>query len=831
MGTIVKLYYVDRNATYKEWELIPNKLLVVESIADYLATKSAYTINNFQYQKNALELGINVDLSQTYSQPNATTGFKYVSIQNDGENICYYFVKKVIWRSKSSVRFELVMDVLNTYQEGKDYEWKANTKITREHKDRYTFTKAISITIDMTNSTTYGSFAEGDEVILINDHGDTVFTGTIITIDSYQANIQIENPTSEEDYRQYINPFIEDPFEINKNGANYVLFTVQSENDFHFYTTYKHYRKIDFVPEGINPVLIQKSSNNIETSGVLNQNWYLLYRNTNNPDPNELVNPVECYLIPEESIPVSTGSISGGRLTASSLENNKYYFLKLQDIDNQITLPNGVSWNWTISGCMPFALVYKLSSGKLACFLGTIVNPTGLPDDNFIQFIDAYFDIEYITLNYLPQKYVKYSSADMSVADLHYDLSNATDYWDTDLEENYIDGINTLYRADAKNIKLIKLPYCPYKFTQSGGVLNIIDTDWNYETIQQADNSYMKILSLHNLNAKLQSDFSAASHNPFTNLKVNIVSIRDDDLRDMDEVDSKLFHSAFYSPTYVYDSFAFHVDLEKCELSHYIENGVSANKVVFNMTSTINSKFMFTFANYVCDKSESNFYNVLPIARNNEVVLYNVPYINFVKSGYNYEIKAKNLQNASNFIGLGLSGASLGAAMFVPTVPLKAAAVVGALVSMAMSIKSTITSAIQGEENIKQKLNQYSNQAASVMGSDDVDLMTEYCDNRLKYMVYEPTDVMKNLLNDLFFYAGYSSNRMGIPNHHTRLNFDYLECDASIQAVATIPEECLGELINCFKNGITYLHKTDRATDKWDFAQKYENWEITLMEG
>ena len=108
--------------------------------------------------------------------------------------------------------------------------------------------------------------------------------------------------------------------------------------------------------------------------------------------------------------------------------------------------------------------------------------------------------------------------------------------------------------------------------------------------------------------------------------------------------------------------------------------------------------------------------------------------------------------------------------------------------------------------------------------------MSEYCDNRLKYMVYEPTDVMKNLLNDLFFYAGYSSNRMGIPNHHTRLNFDYLECDASIQAVATIPEECLGELINCFKNGITYLHKTDRATDKWDFAQKYENWEITLME-
>ena len=97
-------------------------------------------------------------------------------------------------------------------------------------------------------------------------------------------------------------------------------------------------------------------------------------------------------------------------------------------------------------------------------------------------------------------------------------------------------------------------------------------------------------------------------------------------------------------------------------------------------------------------------------------------------------------------------------------------------------------------------------------------------------MIYEPTDVMKNLINDLFFYAGYASNRMGIPTHNNRLNFDYLECDASIEAAASIPEECLEELINCFKSGITYIHKTSRAQDKWDFEQKYENWERSLLE-
>ena len=165
------------------------------------------------------------------------------------------------------------------------------------------------------------------------------------------------------------------------------------------------------------------------------------------------------------------------------------------------------------------------------------------------------------------------------------------------------------------------------------------------------------------------------------------------------------------------------------------------------------------------------------------------------------------------------------------SVPLKVAGVVGSLVSMAMSIKGAVVSTIQGEEAIRQKLLQAENQTASVKGSDDVDLMSEYCDNRLQYMIYEPTDVMKNMLNDLFYYAGYKSGRMGMPNHNTRLNFDYLECDAVLEDItANISQEILTELVNCFKNGVTYIHKTTRTSHKWDIEQKYENWENSLLE-
>ena len=146
-----------------------------------------------------------------------------------------------------------------------------------------------------------------------------------------------------------------------------------------------------------------------------------------------------------------------------------------------------------------------------------------------------------------------------------------------------------------------------------------------------------------------------------------------------------------------------------------------------------------------------------------------------------------------------------------------------------MSIKNTIVSAQQNEESILRKLNETANQTASVAGSDDVDLMSIYAENRLKYLVYEPTALMKSILFDLFFYAGYSSGRMGKPNHDTRVNFDYLECEASLENEGSIPDDCLQELLNCFKSGVCYLHKTTRASEKWDFEQKYENWEKFLF--
>ena len=408
--------------------------------------------------------------------------------------------------------------------------------------------------------------------------------------------------------------------------------------------------------------------------------------------------------------------------------------------------------------------------------------------------------------------------------------------FDDSQDFNICDSIDSLDRTDAKNIKLIKLPYCPFDLEDEEGVLQIAGSDeWELSSLEQSGGGIVHFLHLINLNTKLERNLPFDSQiNPFSNFDISdtdeltpsINDLREEDL----ELESKLFHSEFYSPQLIYDSFAFKFDLEKVQQDYYYESDNNELSIKFFMTRTINSKFMFEMKSYKLALSESNYSKYLPIARNNEEVLYNVPYINYIRSGYNYDIKNKNTALASNIAGLGLSAASIGVSLALPSVPLKVAGVVASIVSMAMSVKNTIVSAINNENSIRQKIDQYKNQASSVAGSDDVDLMSEYAKNRLKYLEYKPSPKMEALLKELFFYAGYNSGRMGLPNHNTRVNFDYLECDASLECLSSMPSECVDELVNAMKSGITYLHKTSRTSDKWDFDQKYENWEKSVLE-
>ena len=515
-------------------------------------------------------------------------------------------------------------------------------------------------------------------------------------------------------------------------------------------------------------------------------------------------------------------------MTSATLETGKFYYVS---VDNAygVTLSNGITINNSygpayLSG--KYIEIFKNDDGSLT--VSFFARCTTLTQDPYFET----YNVSYITLNRLPEYYVVYANRPEQSAIINGWSGLTKQQWNTTSVSVNIDSIDLLDRTDARNIKLIKLPYCPYNFTITGSKIDLADSNWQYAPLVQAD-STIYCLKLNDLNTKLTTswnNYTAVAVSPLYVGNIRTINPDKTDLRKGMNYESKLYNSEFYRPTYVYDSFAFGVQLEKCEMTYYVSNisNVTQFTIKFDMTRTINSKFMFSFPDYHLRNATESYAIYMPIARNNEEVLYNVPYINYIRSGYNYDIKAKNLANTSNWIGAGLSLTGAALSMFAPSVPLKVMGLVTSLISMAMTTKNAITSTIQNEQSIQRKLQEAKMQTASVSGSDDVDLMSVYAENRLKYLIYEPTEIMKNMLYNLFFFAGYNSNRLGLPNHNTRLNFDYLECDAVIDKIGNIPDDCLNELVNCFKNGVTYIHKTNRSSNKWDFEQVYENWEKSL---
>lgn len=828
MSTI-KLYS-STNTSAGAWKLIPGKLFKIDSFSDYLAQFTPLVVSKVQYIRHGLDIFVKLDLSQTKAQPNATSGYKYMSIQNTDEGIVYYFIDKATWRSANCVEFHLIMDVLNTYQDGSDYVFKANTRIIREHKDRfYRKTLKSYIVLGWTDDVDSGGSVSLNQVVEVRDEdvgGNLIFKGKLYEKGPKYCSIEVDLSIYDKDsidaYFDGLN--YQDPvYIVNEYGNFFAIADITYEWQYQ----YAFYRKIDYVNENINPILIRNNDKNIiEDLDALNQNWYLLYRNQNDPDPDDLINPVECYLIPEEETDTDVGVVVGGRLYPSWLEEGKTYLFDLGTGSGiTATLSNGVATSDFAS--WDLRLIITKAGNKINVMFGICWNP-GVPTNWIIKW--QYDDIDYIDFDSVPVPYNVYTNPTIDFNFLW--THSFSESFTNTLPYTNLNGIQDLDRADAKNIKCIKLPYCPYGLDYYGNIIHVDGVIWERASFNQASGTTMYALHLLDTSIKLEKNLAVNSNslNPFSILKSSTLTPSIDDERTT-MLDSKMYHSEFYAPTYVYDSFSLKVELETCQLDYYVSNGVNTNTIKFTMTSTINSKFMFTLTSYVADKNTQNFYNVIPIARNNEIVLYNVPYINYIRSGYNYDVKNKNIQTGSSWIGVGLSALGIGASLLVPSAPLKVAGVVGSLVSMASAIKGAVTTTMQGEENLKAKLLQAENQTASVKGSDDVDLMSEYCGNKLQYMIYKPTPIMESMLNDLFYYAGYNSGRMGVPNHNTRCNFDYLECDAVLESAgANIPQEIIDEIKNCYKVGVTFIHKSSRTSNKWDIEQKYENWENSLLE-
>ena len=618
---------------------------------------------------------------------------------------------------------------------------------------------------------------------------------------------------------------------------------------------------IDYVSEGINPLLFKKRECPLyyqkQSGDVDARSWYLIYRSqtTSENSPIEIMCCSDTDFITAQGI----NGYNGTKDIKKDLGSAKGWIILGSDGTGN-PLHNNVGASITIKDKNGASHTLEITSTNTCVVLGTkdIYYGTISSDGLYVEktykmgLFKNFRDVDFRKVYAVRLDPVSPPSAFNQGDTIHWFTSSyITDLpLDTSFITAYtsytICSIDDIDRTDPKLLKIVKLPYPPFDMEIVDNEI-IIPAGWE---IRQAETEGGEIVFPEILlysDSSLVNAFST-SFTPTSNYLTDFQPFevfRNKTINDFgtavlydSSYETKLYHSDFYKQKLVYDSFTYDVNAELYKVSSV--NSLNC-ELEFSITATMNSKMMFRIkgiTNFSSYKSEvgdiQDYSGLLYIARNNELPVFNSAYLNYIRTGYNYDIKTKNRQLTSNIIGgvLSTTGAVVSA---VAGGPVGIAGAIGLGVGAVSMFSKAIVSTAQAEQNIVQKLKSSEMQGLSVAGSDDVDLMSIYTDeNKLKYVRYEVSANMKEAISNLFYYCGYVANYNDYPDSYisSRMWFNFVQFDPAYVNDYNYPQELVDKLSEKCREGITFLHhnqitiNNETIAKYWDFNQVYENWEV-----
>ena len=757
--------------------LTPARNALVDDLEAYLNSLTpTFTDLTFQYIKLGLDINIKVPMPQGVISGHSLGN--YVRIEQDNK-VWYYFIMNTDWKSTNAVELKLSVDSINTFRN--DLTFTDKTLVGREHGDR-----------------------------IIRQPGGGYF---IRTIDKVSEQIP-----------------------ANKQ----VYWEGQSINQ-----------------------------------ARLTYDWYLIYKTRNNLSPDNPSNPIDCFLCANQKIKIANEStVTSKTYTYADFNDGVYYYFN--DLDNNTGIVNG----HTIGSKVTVVTNIKYSGGTQTnvkaqrTLRGIVLYRSGTKlyyayqFDNNIAYWDTYTDEFHVILSTigptnfstpevsnLPGKpmhtinsititkgnFFRYSSVYYPIPEQAY--INATQTMAAYIGQTavYTDTYANIDKTDSRIVKIIKLPYAPCNITYSNGIY-VFPSQWTYT------NGYMKLndasLSTEFLNERIGRVNlpelyvrEPATYSPTALKNINY--------------ESKLYHSDFYDFKLVYDSFVRDIKLENFETdmfdpSYVWKPNLTTLDIDFKPTNTINSKFAFRIETYLSDpsgnydfadyKTTSDYEKYLLVSRNNEETIFSNDYLNYIRSGYNYDKKSKQEQSTKSWLlggvqlAAGVATLAVGAAASGFTVGVSAAASI-ALVSGAIStFASNAYTQASNERSMQSKLASLAAQSSGVAGSDDVDLLSYYNENRLQIIKYKTEELQQQALYNLFFYCGYKRDQMKIPDTNSRYWFNFVQCKPVFTEEGVTPyNDYIADVKSRYESGVTIYHHHPFGT-QWDWQQQYENWENSVFE-
>lgn len=843
------------------------KNYVLEYISSYLSTLTPLVVSNFQYQRMEFEKRIKVNFDQDYQLDiTGITKYNYLKITESTSSLSpnvtatyYYFIKSARQIAQKTIEFELSLDVLNTFtynQSGNkpnEYAVTERTLITREHKDRfeneifesnrYTFENGdvldhdfeagIDIYIDPqgfpedlptvnlgTAAATISIYRKSDGLLIRTISGSSIGIGrsdNVTMFIRYSGQYYYYN---EDDFKAVLMDISLEISAAISDGGYYA----PSFTGFRYCTlgtTYVIHRIVDNFPEGISTQLFKNGKNEkvlLDSDGMDNH-WYVMYASTNAISGSDsvsdikYVNPVQVRLYSDKGYSISTTSSQEISLYATSPKipdwrnDEELIYLRIETpttLGDKYIIVNNTKYDF--HNIIEFKATRKNNSDTF--FRDVIVNERGVGEHNLGQcdFIIFYgIDSIYVRGNFNEPESIYIGSGPSSY--------NGT-----------CPNFESIDLSDAKLIKCISFPYAPCDFLVGKTSFKNLPDGFRYNS----DN----FIELQTQQKRVFNyDIIFEGVNPQQNLILPYEPSKYDYRKLRNKIwESKLFHSDYYQPKFVYDSFSFTFLLENIDIHDYFANITDYKdlRVNYICSQNIQSKFLFMFPQCSYYRSNQDYDDVLCIERNNEKALFNNAYLNYIRSGgFSYDTKKASSQNAMNGVTTALSiVGAIGSFASTPYTNVKGVVAGVSLTATAVtSIMRTIHTAQEQDRSISQKLVQASMQGTSVQGSEDLDILTAFSGNKAKLVEYKLSTQMENAMNELFYLCGYACHRYGYFNINSRIYFNFVQAEIELTNY-TFNEDIAKALYEKYKEGVTFMHP---VAGTYDFNHQYENFEVSLI--
>lgn len=752
--------------------LTPARNALVDDLEAYLNSLTpTFTDLTFQYIKLGLDINIKVPMPQGVISGHSLGN--YVRIEQDNK-VWYYFIMNTDWKSTNAVELKLSVDSINTF------------------RNDLTFT---------------------DKTLVGREHGNRI---------------------------------------LRQPGGAYFI------------------RTIDRVSEQIPANKINTWEGSSINQPRLSYDWYLIYKTRNNLSPDNPSNPIDCFLCANKRLKLSNDSIvSSKRYTYADFNDGVYYYFN--DLDNNNCIVDG----HTIGSKVTVVTNIKYSGGTQTLtkaertLRGIVLYRSGTKlyyayqFDNNIAYWDTYTDEFHVVLstigptkfNYpeasnLPGKpmrtidsititkgnFFRYSSVYYPIPEQAYINASQTMAAYIGQTATYTSIYADIDKTDSRIVKIIKLPYAPCNITYTNGIYTF-PSEWTYS------NGFMKLNDSSLSTEFLNERFGKVNVPELYIREPNICSVTDP--KDI-KYESKLYHSDFYDFKLVYDSFVRDIKLENYntdmfDTSYVWKPNLTTIDIDFKPTNTINSKFAFRLETYLSDPSgnydfasyntTSDYEKYLLVSRNNEETIFSNDYLNYIRTGYNYDKKSKQEQSNKSWLlgGLQLAAGVASFAVSAYTGGVSAAAGIALVSGAIATFTSNAYTQASNERSMQSKLTSLAAQSSGVAGSDDVDLLSFYNENRLQIIKYRTEELQEKALYNLFFYCGYKKDQMKIPNTDSRYWFNFVQCKPVFTEEGVTPyNDYIADVKSRYEAGVTIYHHHPNIGTQWDWQQQYENWENSV---